>query len=132
MCRKIGQATGWKTVCLDYPSRRLPLQDLAVGLAEEIRALAGTNGKVFAITHSMGGIVLRHIMGLENHGSISWLGAILLAPPNNGSVVARILSQVGPNAASTQCGCTPDPDRCLKDVVTALISTHIPDSIPML
>ena len=60
---------------------------------EDLQAFAG-NAKVFAVTHSMGAIVLRHIMGLEDHGGVNWAGSILLAPPNNGSTVARILSQV--------------------------------------
>lgn len=91
----MGQATGWKTVCLGYPSRSQPLQALAQGLVEKIKEAAGSSGRVFAITHSMGGIVLRHIMGLPDQGCVKWVGCVLLAPPNNGSAVARTMSQVG-------------------------------------
>lgn len=91
-------------MCLDYPSRSLPLQGLAEGLVQEVRDAAGPQGRVFAVTHSMGAVVLRHIMGLENSGGIMWMGAILLAPPNQGSTVARILSQVRKSPAPTTAG----------------------------
>ncbi|KAK9807919.1 hypothetical protein WJX73_002237 [Symbiochloris irregularis] len=94
LARRVEEVTGWKCVCLGYPSRSQPLQALAEGLVEEIKAAAGSSGRVFAVTHSMGGIVLRHIMGLKDQGGVKWLGSILLCPPNQGSAVARIMSQV--------------------------------------
>lgn len=38
-------------------------------MAEQLRELAGRERPVWAVTHSMGGIVLRHIMLLEVQGA---------------------------------------------------------------
>ena len=43
-------------------------QDLAASVADEIRTVAGKDAEVWAVTHSLGGIVLRHIMGLIDCG----------------------------------------------------------------
>jgi len=43
-------------------------QDLAASVAHEIRTVAGKDAEVWAVTHSLGGIVLRHIMGLTDCG----------------------------------------------------------------
>ena len=43
-------------------------QDLACQVAENIRALTGNDAEVWAVTHSLGGIILRHIMGLPDQG----------------------------------------------------------------
>ena len=47
---------------------RQGLQDLADSVANDIRAVAGKDAEVWAVTHSLGGIVLRHIMALPDHG----------------------------------------------------------------
>ena len=46
----------------------LDAQDLAASVADEIRTVAGKDAEVWAVTHSLGGIVLRHIMGLADSG----------------------------------------------------------------
>jgi len=88
--RHISEATGWPTHTIDYPSKAYTIKDLAIQVAEEIRELAGDEkNEVWAVTHSLGGIILRHVYGLENHGGITFLGICMLAPPNSGSCVAR-------------------------------------------
>ncbi len=69
-----------------YPSRRLTIADAARAVEEQIRHdLPGQ--ELFAVTHSLGGILLRHMPHLP------WKRVVMLAPPNRGSRVARTLGQ---------------------------------------
>lgn len=75
-----------------YPSRRQPLSELAQGLARDIeRDLGpfdgGARGPLFAVTHSLGGILVRHLAT-----ALPWAGVVMLAPPNQGSELARRLA----------------------------------------
>ncbi len=58
-------------VSLQYPSTRQPINKLAAGVAEEVKdlVLQGGHEGVWAVTHSLGGIVQRHIMGLPDQGT---------------------------------------------------------------
>lgn len=72
MCyRQIQRDTGWTAVSLQYPSTRQPIIQLAEGVATEVQDLVtkGEHTSVWAVTHSLGGIVQRHIMGLPDHGT---------------------------------------------------------------
>lgn len=72
MCyRQIQRDTGWTAVSLQYPSTRQPIIQLAEGVATEVQdlVLKGEHTSVWAVTHSLGGIVQRHIMGLPDHGT---------------------------------------------------------------
>ena len=57
-------------VSLQYPSTRQPILKLAEGVATEVQELVSQGGhsSVWAVTHSLGGIVQRRIMGLPNQG----------------------------------------------------------------
>ncbi|DBB09385.1 TPA: hypothetical protein ACH3X3_007959 [Trebouxia sp. C0006] len=92
--RRIQEETGLTAVSLQYPSTRQPINKLAAGVAEEVKdlVLQGGHEGVWAVTHSLGGIVQRHIMGLPDQGGISWKGIVMIAPPNQGSTVAHQLS----------------------------------------
>ena len=116
--RRIRQDLGWECHTLSYPSSSQKLQQLAEGVAEQVQGIAGPDRPVWAVTHSMGGIVLRHIMQMEDKGalpgvfcflsmyikgkgcyvhpagSINWAGAVLIGPPNHGSQSARIFSRL--------------------------------------
>ncbi|KAK9838669.1 hypothetical protein WJX74_001010 [Apatococcus lobatus] len=94
MSRSVGQATGWEVYSLAYPSTEQPLHLLAKGMAEEVRALAQPTQPVYAVTYSMGGVLLRHMMNLPQKGGINWQGCVMIAPPNQGSRTARIMSRV--------------------------------------
>jgi pimeloyl-ACP methyl ester carboxylesterase len=79
--RKVERA-GHRTWARSYPSRRLELSALADWLAERIREDLGDR-PLFGVTHSLGGVVLRHLAD-----RLPWRGVVMLAPPNQGSRVA--------------------------------------------
>lgn len=106
---------GYQTWSRSYPSRRHHVAALAAAVAQEIQEELG-DGPFYAVTHSMGGILLRFLAD-----KLLWRGAVMLAPPNRGSRVAAALAShplfkwfYGP--AGTQMGDPPnwpDPPRPL-------------------
>lgn len=74
---------GWETWAQTYPSRQLPIADAAHHVADWIAEAAG-NRPLYAVTHSMGGIIARHLHDPRLH----WQRIVMLAPPNNGSAIA--------------------------------------------
>ena len=78
--RNIQDETGWTAVSLQYPSTRQPIVKLAEGVALEVKELVSLGGHdgVWAVTHSLGGIVQRHIMGLPDQGGLVTAIALFL------------------------------------------------------
>jgi triacylglycerol lipase len=80
-------AEGYTVHNISYPTRKKSVQDLA---EEHLKPLLGSPQlqdaeKIHFVTHSIGGIVLRHYLG---HHEIKNLGRlVLLGPPNQGSEV---------------------------------------------
>lgn len=69
LCRHIERQLGYKSHSLGYHTFK-SLQELAESTAKDVVQLAdGHRRPVYAVTHSMGAIVLRHIMELPNHGT---------------------------------------------------------------
>ena len=83
--RRFVEAQGFETWAQTYPSRSYNLVELADSVTERIRADLGDK-PVIGITHSLGGIVARHI-----GDRLNWQGLVMLAPPNCGSAVARAI-----------------------------------------
>ena len=83
---RLGKAlrvAGFDTVSRTYPSRRHSLSYLAGEIAEWIAEHAGDR-PVSAVTHSMGGVIVRHL----HDPRIRWERIAMLAPPNRGSQLA--------------------------------------------
>lgn len=109
------EAAGFATWTCTYPSRQLGLEDLACHVAERIRREVGDD-ELLGVTHSLGGVVLRHARDL-----LPWRGVVMLAPPNQGSAVARRLGSrpllrrlLGPSilGLSEDSGWPPPPEPC--------------------
>jgi len=83
-------AAGWDTRNVGYRSRRGGVQEAA----EEVSAKLGdlrTDQPLIAVTHSMGGIVLRALAS-----RFRWQGCVMLAPPNHASSFAGWSAGVPP------------------------------------
>jgi len=77
------RAHGFDTYARTYPSRRHSLGYLAGEVADWISERAGDR-PVHAVTHSMGGVIVRHLHDPRIH----WQRIVMLAPPNRGSQLA--------------------------------------------
>lgn len=82
-------AADFQPYTVDYPSRQMSIQEAADFVERRIeRDLDGQT--LFAVTHSLGGVVLRHI-----RKRFDWRRIVMLAPPNNGSAAAMSMLQTG-------------------------------------
>jgi pimeloyl-ACP methyl ester carboxylesterase len=79
------RSAGYPTWAETYRSREAPIEVLASELAGHVeRDLPGR--PLVAVTHSMGGIVARHMCT-----QLKLKGIVMMAPPNQGSQAARAL-----------------------------------------
>lgn len=78
------QQAGYAVHNIGYPSRSAPITALADGVAEQLATINREGAPVHAVTHSMGGIVLRQLVSTRQ---ITVARAVMFSPPNHGSEV---------------------------------------------
>lgn len=89
-------AAGYRRLNLDYPSRRHDLVGLADIVGQQLAATDAWDApKLHFVTHSMGGLVARLLLGdRPTHARIGRV--VMLAPPSAGSEVADFLAPLPP------------------------------------
>ena len=86
---------GFDAVAISYPSTRSTIEEHADGLARLLDRQEGSETVSF-VTHSMGGLVVRHLLRQDEawQRRIAVRRIVLIAPPNQGSAVARLLKDI--------------------------------------
>lgn len=83
---------GYNTININYSSRKHKIEYLADYLKKQLQKnCQEKNKKINFVTHSMGGIIVRYF--LANNKLKKLNRVIMLAPPNQGSELATIISK---------------------------------------
>lgn len=91
------RTAGFEARAISYPSTRGSIEDHAAQLERLLQRADGVD-EVSFVTHSMGGIIVRRLLS----GNGEWQSRIkpgrliMIAPPNQGSVVAKALQPAWP------------------------------------
>jgi pimeloyl-ACP methyl ester carboxylesterase len=91
---------GYDAAPIGYASTRRSLEEHAEGLEVLLNRLEGTETVSF-VTHSMGGLVLRHLLARDGDWKrrVKVGRIVMIAPPNQGSAIARWLADFPPYTA---------------------------------
>jgi len=84
--RALAQA-GWETWARTYPSRRMSIAAAARSVGEAL-AVEAAGRPLYAVTHSLGGILVRHMTDPR----LDWRRIVMLAPPSQGSSLAAVMA----------------------------------------
>jgi len=145
MAAALDQA-GYRTINLDYPSRKASIESLAMRFIPDAlqQCSLATCETIHFVTHSMGGILLRHYLSRQ---PIERLGrVVMLSPPNGGSEVVDALKDnwffrwyngpagqqldTGPDGIAARLGPVDYPVGVITGNVHAFFDTHFSEIIP--
>jgi len=85
-------AAGFTTARLDYPSTRRPIQEHAETVAELLDHMP-TPTKLSFASHSLGGLIIRQLLGYDSAWRSSVERVVMVAPPNQGASLAASLDK---------------------------------------
>lgn len=77
------ETAGYEAVAVGYPTLTSSIEAAAATVVDRLAQL-GTR-PLYAVTHSMGGVLIRYL----RDDRLTWKRIVMLAPPNQGSAVAR-------------------------------------------
>ncbi|PJE07719.1 alpha/beta fold hydrolase [Legionella sp.] len=93
------QSYGYQVYVYSYPSTQQDIHAHGVDLYQFIATLLEKNPdiKIHFITHSLGGIIIRESLAKLTRKELNQVGClIMLAPPNQGSVLAKLTVKMFP------------------------------------
>lgn len=83
------RSRGYDVLNKDYPSTRMPLEELPKHIHEDVAALASRVSRLSFVGFSMGGLVIRAYLNAYRPANLGRV--VMLGTPNNGSEVADLL-----------------------------------------
>jgi len=93
------KAAGYEVYAVNYPSTRFTMETFVDQVTHLLNDIQGDFKEISLVTHSMGGIVARRVLSQHEFKNIGRL--VMMAPPNQGSIVADMLLEWWPKERVT-------------------------------